>query len=679
MKYENPLLNDLFTTPFESIPFEEIKPAHFKPAIEKYIAKTKREIDEIIVNPSMPDFTNTIEALEFSGMELGRLSGLLSNLNSAETNDELQKVAEEVMPMLTELGNDIKLNKALFEKIKYVYEHTDKDQLTEEQKRLLDKTYKSFTRNGALLNEEGKKKLREIDQQLTRLKLDFSKNVLAETNAFQLVIDKEEDLAGLPESLIKEAAQIVDGKQKWIFTLQAPSYIPFMKYAENRELRKKMALAFGSRAYKNNKFDNRENVLQIARLRKERARLLGYDTHADFVLEERMAKSPGKVMEFLDSLYKVAYPAAKQDVKRLENLAKKDGIDSLEKWDLSYYMEKLKQQELDLEEEQLRPYFELEKVKNGIFEIVNRLYGLSFEKETGVQKYHSEVEVYKVMDEKGEFLALLYLDFFPRKGKRPGAWMTSYKSQWKKDGENSRPHISIVTNFSKPSKTLPALLNFQEVTTFFHEFGHALHGILADTHYPSLSGTNVYWDFVELPSQIMENWAYEKEALELFAHHYKTGEVIPVEMIEKIKKSMQFMEGYATNRQLSFGFLDMDWHYHFEPDKVKNVGEYEISSFEKTRLLPVYPENNMSVAFSHIFPGGYSAGYYSYKWAEVLDADAFSLFQEKGIFDKETADGFKELMQKGGAEHPMDLYIKFRGREPGLQALLKRAGLEKKD
>ena len=678
MKHDNPLMSDLYNTPFNSFPFEKIKPEHFEPAIQKYIAQTKEEVERIVNNPETPTFFNTIEALEFSGLELERLSALLSNLNSAETNEYIQKVADKVMPMLTKLGSDIMLNPELFKKVKRVYENENRQSLTKEQQMLLDKTYKSFVRNGANLNNQEKEKLRKIDQELTLLKLNFSKNVLAETNAFQLEISEEKDLEGLPEQVIQAANELAksQGKKGWVFTLHAPSFVPFMKYAKNRELRKELNMAFGSRAYKENEFDNRKNVLRIAELRKKRAELLGFDSHADFVLAERMAKTPLKVLDFLDELHQVAYPAAKKEIDKLKELAAKDGVRQIEKWDLAYYMEKLKKKELDLDEELLRPYFKLEKVLQGIFKVAGKLYDLHFEEINTIEKYHPEVKTYQVTDQKGGFVSLLYLDFFPRKGKRPGAWMTSYKSQWKKEGVNSRPHISIVTNFSKPSDNKPSLLSFNEVTTLFHEFGHALHGMLADSVYPSLSGTNVYWDFVELPSQIMENWAYEPEALKLFAHHFETGNLIPQEMVEKIKKSLQFMEGYATTRQLSFGFLDMDWHYKFNEQQVKDVGEYEEKSFEKTRLLPSHKKNNMSVAFSHIFPGGYSAGYYSYKWAEVLDADAFSLFQEKGIFDKETALKFKELMQKGGTEHPMDLYIKFRGREPKTEALLKRAGLK---
>jgi len=678
MKYENPLILDLYDTSYNSFPFTKIKPEHFEPAIEKQIDKTKKAIEKITQNTELPTFSNTIEALEFSGLELERLAGLLSNLNSAETNDDIQKVAEKTMPMLTKFGNDITLNPKLFKKIKYVYENGNRKNLSPEQQMLLDKTYKSFIRNGANLDELNKKKLRKIDQELTGLKLQFSKNVLAETNAFQLEVKDKKDVESLPEQVVEYAKKLAEsrGKQGWLFTLQAPSFVPFMKYMKNRELRRQMSMAFGSRAYKGNEYDNSQNVLNIARLRKERANLLGYETHADFVLEERMAQTPGKVLNFLEDLYQVAYPAAKKEIKKISTLAREDGIDQLEKWDLSFYMEKLKKKELDLDEEKLRPYFKLENVLKGIFEITGKLYDLQFHKINNIDTYHPDVETYKVTDSKGNYISLLYLDFFPREGKRPGAWMTSFKSQWKKSGENSRPQISIVTNFSRPSEKKPSLLSFSEVTTLFHEFGHALHGMLADTNYPSLSGTSVYWDFVELPSQIMENWAYEPEALQLFAQHYETGETIPEEMIEKIKKSLQFMEGYATTRQLSFGFLDMDWHYKFSPDKHGNVGEYEKKSFQKTRLVPYQEKNNMSVAFSHIFPGGYSSGYYSYKWAELLDADAFSLFQEKGIFDQETAAKFKTLMQKGGTTHPMVLYKEFRGREPKIEALLKRAGLK---
>ncbi len=669
---------DYFETSFQTVPFEQIKPEHFEPAIEKYIAQTKSEIDKITQNKALPTFENTLEALEFSGMQLDRISDILSNLNSAETNDALQQVADKVMPMLTELGNDIRLNQALFKRIEYVYTHQDKENLTAEQQRLLEKTYKSFVRNGAHLDEISKAKLRDIDAKLTTLKLNFNKNVLQETNDFQLHITDASDLSGLPESHKKAAQETAKqlGKTGWVFTLHYPSYVPFMKYIDKRTLREKMALAYGTRAFKDNDFNNSQNVIDIVKLRKQRANLLGYETHARFVLEERMAQNPETVVQFLDDIYIPAFPAAQKEIKKLSELSQKDGIKTLQSWDIAYYIEKLKKQELDLDEEALKPYFRLDKVLTGVFTIANKLYDLHFKENSDIATYHPDVKTYEVTDEQGNFVAVFYADFFPRKGKRQGAWMTSYKAQWQKDGENSRPHISIVCNFSKPTSSQPSLLSFNEVTTLFHEFGHALHGMLANTVYPSLSGTGVYWDFVELPSQIMENWAYEKEALHLFATHYQTGEMIPESFMQKIKKSLQFMEAYATVRQLSFGYLDMDWHHHIAPENIKDVAGVEEQAFAKTRLVPYNAKTNMSVAFGHIFPGGYASGYYSYKWAEVLDADAFELFKEKGVFDKETALKFKKLLSSGGTQHPMALYEAFRGRKPKVGALLKRAGLD---
>lgn len=678
MNKKNPLLSDVFPTPFQTAPFQKINPEHFKSAVEKHMEKARKEIDKITSNIETPTFQNIVEALEFSSMQLDRVTSILSNLNTAETNKKIQTAADEIMPMLTEFGNDIKLNEKLFEKVKNIFENQSNFELNDEQKMLLEKTYKSFTRNGANLSKDDKEKLREIDQKLTVLKLNFSKNILEETNAFQLHLTDKKDLAGLPENLVQAASELAKSQKKngWIFNLHYPSYVPFMKYAENRILRKRMALAYGSRAYKNNSFNNSDNVLKIVELRKQRAKLLGYKTHAEFVLEERMAKTPETVLNFLDEIYQYAYPAAKKEFNRLKSLAQRDGIEQLEKWDVPFYIEKLKKQELDLDEEALKPYFRLENVVAGAFDVAHELYGLHFERIHNIDTYHRDVQTYKVTDEDDNEIAIFYTDFFPRAGKRQGAWMTSYKSQWKKDGKNSRPHISIVCNFTKPTSSKPSLLSFNEVTTLFHEFGHALHGMLANTTYPSLSGTSVYWDFVELPSQIMENWAYEKEALDLFAKHFETKESIPKELIEKIKKSKQFMEAYATTRQLSFGFLDMNWHHHEQPEKINNVGDFEQQSFEKTKLLPVHNENNMSVAFSHIFSGGYAAGYYSYKWAEVLDADAFSYFKEKGIFNKEIAKKFRRLLSLGGTKHPMEIYKEFRGHEPKTDALLRRAGLK---
>ncbi|KXN99181.1 peptidase M3 [Aequorivita aquimaris] len=669
----NPLLQ-----PFNTAPFSKIKNEHFLPAISKLIAETKAEIDEITSNSEAPTFKNTVEALENTGEQLDRATSIFFNLNSAETNDEIQKIAQEVSPMLTGFSNDMLLNETLFERIKTVYNQKYSLNLSEEQHMLLDKKYKAFSRNGANLSEEKKTQLRKIDTDLSKLKLTFGENVLAETNKFELHITNEKDLSGLPEGVIEAAAQTAEekGKEGWVFTLDYPSYVPFMTYADNRELRKKLAIAFGAKGFHNDALDNQQNVLQIANLRHQRANLLGYNSHAHFVLEERMAETPEKVKSFLNELLEKAKPAAQKEFDELTAFAKElDGIDHLEKWDGAYYSEKLKQKLFNLDDEKLKPYFELKNVINGVFTVAEKLYGLHFEEVQNIDKYHADVKTYEVKDDEGELVAIFYADFHPRAGKRNGAWMTSYKPQQIRDGKNERPHISIVCNFTKPTASKPSLLTFNEVTTLFHEFGHALHGMLANTHYPSLSGTSVYWDFVELPSQILENWCYEKETLELFATHYKTGEVIPMEYVEKIKESATFLEGMATLRQLSFGMLDMAWHGS-DPSGIKDVKAFEVAAFDDTQLYPDVKENCMSTSFSHIFQGGYSAGYYSYKWAEVLDADAFALFKQEGIFNKKVADRFKGfVLSQGGTMDPMELYIKFRGQKPDPEALLKRAGL----
>lgn len=676
------ILNKPFDTQFHTAPFSKIKNEHFLPAFKKAIEKAKKEIEDITNNPETPSFKNTVEALDFSGEELDRISSIFFNLNSAETNDEIQKIAQEVSPLLSEFSNDITLNEKLFKRIKTVYQAQNSLNLTTEQKTLLDKKYKSFSRNGANLPEDKKQQLRDIDKELSKLKLKFGENVLAETNKFEMLLTKEEEVAGLPEGAKEAAQQLAEskGKKGWLITLHYPSYIPFMTYANNRELRKKLAIASGAKAFHNDALDNQENVLKIVKLRHERANLLGYKTHAHFVLEERMAKTPEKVETFLNELLEKAKPAALKEFTELESFAKElDGIDQLQKWDGAYYAEKLKQKRFDLDDEKLKPYFKLENVIQGVFTISERLYGLHFEEISTIDKYHQDVLTYKVTNDKGDLVSIFYADFFPRPGKRNGAWMTSYKPQYVKNGENSRPHISIVCNFTKPTKSKPSLLTFNEVTTLFHEFGHALHGMLANTTYPSLSGTSVFWDFVELPSQVLENWCYEKEALELFATHYETGEVIPMDLIEKIKASSTFHEGMQTLRQLSFGLLDMSWHGVESPETTKSVKEHELKAFENTKLYPDVAENCMSTSFSHIFQGGYSSGYYSYKWAEVLDADAFEFFKEKGIFNKDVATKFKEhVLSQGGTEDPMILYKRFRGHEPQPDALLKRAGLIEK-
>ena len=674
-------MNNPILEPFDQAPFSKIENKHFLPAIKNAIRLAKEEINTIITNAESPSFENTVEALDYSGNLLDRVTSVFFNLNSAETNEEIQQIAQQVSPLLSEFSNDITLNTNLFEKVKKVYQNRDTLDLSIEQQTLLEKRYKSFSRNGATLPDAKKTELRELDKKLSKLNLKFGENVLAETNKFEMLLTDKKDLKGLPEGVVEAAKALAKSKNKegWIFTLDYPSYIPFMKYADSRSLRKKMALAFGSKGFHNDELDNQKNVLEIANLRHQRAVLLGYRSHAHFVLEERMAETPEKVASFLKELLEKAKPAAEREFQQLENFAKEmHSIDQLQKWDSSYYSEKLKQKLFNLDDEALKPYFQLEKVIQGVFTISSKLFGLQFRKTEAVDIYHEDVKTYEVLDTEGNFVSLLYADFHPRPGKRNGAWMTSYKPQQKIDGNNIRPHISIVCNFTKPTPSKPSLLTFNEVTTLFHEFGHALHGMLANTTYPGLSGTNVYWDFVELPSQVLENWCYEKETLQLFAKHYKTGETIPTEFIKKIKESSTFLEGLATLRQISFGLLDMSWHAE-DPSQIKNVKKHEKKVFENTSLYPDTPETCMSTSFSHIFQGGYSSGYYSYKWAEVLDADAFEYFHENGIFNTEISAKFKKhILSKGGTENPMVLYKRFRGREPKPDALLKRAGLIEK-
>jgi peptidyl-dipeptidase Dcp len=672
------MLTEVFQTKHNTAPFLQIKLEDYKPAFEATIAKAKAEIDAIINNPNIPTFENTIEALDFSGEALDRLSSIFFNLNSAETCDEMQKIAQEISPLLTAFSNDISLNEDLFKRVKSVYNQKDKLTLTTEQFTLLDKKYKSFTRNGALLSQDKKVRFREIDTELAKLKLTYGENVLAETNNYELHITNEADLKGLPDGAKEMAASLANtkGLDGWVFTLDFPSYLPFVTYVENRELRKEIAIAAGKKAFQNNESDNKKITLKIAKLRYERANLLGYKTHSHFVLEERMAQNPEKVKLFLNDLLEKTKPAAHREFAELIAFAAAlDGIDQLQKWDGAYYSEKLKQKLFCLDDELLKPYFKLENVLNGAFSVAEKLFGITFREVFDIDKYHNDVQTFEVLDFEGQLVAIFYTDFFPRKGKRNGAWMTSFKPQYIKNDLNERPHVSIVCNFTPPTETKPSLLTFNEVTTLFHEFGHALHGMLANTTYPSLSGTSVYWDFVELPSQVMENWCYEPEALALFAKHYLTGEVIPQQYVEKIKESASFLEGMATLRQLSFGLLDMAYHSN-NPTEITDIKAFEKEVFEGTSLYPDVKENCMSVSFSHIFQGGYSSGYYSYKWAEVLDADAFAYFQEKGIFNKEVAAKFKDnVLSKGGTELPMELYKKFRGQEPKVEALLKRAGL----
>jgi peptidyl-dipeptidase Dcp len=676
----NPLLQK-FTTPFGTAPFEEIKNEHFLPAMKEAILMGKEDIKKIINNTQEPSFENTIEALEGSGEFVNQVSSIFFNLNSAETNDEIQKIARDISPLLSEYSNDVTLNEKLFEKIKKVFDKKDSLMLSVEEKTLLDKTFKSFVRNGANLNKEQKEKLRAIDKELSQLSLAFGEHVLKETNSFEMEIGDLNELTGLPDYVIEAAAMTAKekGKEgKFVFTLQFPSYIPFMTYADNRELRKKMFLGYGSKSFKGDENDNKEVVLKIVNLRQERANLLGYKSHADFVLEERMAESPNKVIDFLDNLLKYAKPVAEKEIQELEIYARSiGGVDKLEKWDVGYYSEKLKMEKFSIDDEMLKPYFKLENVIGGVFKVAGKLYGLQFKELSNIQVYHPDVKVFEVLDEINKHVAVFYADFFPREGKRGGAWMTSFRGQKKVAGEDVRPHVSIVCNFTKPTSTKPSLLTFNEVTTLFHEFGHALHGMLANGKYETLSGTSVYWDFVELPSQILENWVFEKESLDLFAKHYETGETIPVELIQKIKESSNFMEAYQTVRQVGLAKLDMGWHIGKAKD-VKDVGAYEKELQKDTELLNPVEGTNTSCSFSHIFQGGYSSGYYSYKWAEVLDADAFEFFQEKGIFNKDTATLFKtHILSAGGSEHPMVLYKRFRGQEPSPKALLRRSGILK--
>lgn len=672
------ILTSTFQTKHQSAPFEHIKEEDFFPAFKELISKSEEEIDEIANNEDEPTFANTIEAMAYSGEQLDVVSNIFFNLNSAETNDEIQKIAQEVSPLLTEFSSKISQNEKLFERIKKVFNEKENYDLNDEQQMLLKETYKGFVRSGALLNEENKKKLEKINMDLSIKSLQFGQNVLAATNQYFKHIENKVELRGIPEPIVEQYAE--DAKERnlegYVITLQYQSYLPAITYAENRELRKELALANGKKSFDNGEFDNQNLVKELVNLRQQKVELLGYKNYAEFVLEERMAQSPLKVFDFLNELLAKAKPFAEKEIEELKSLAKADGIEEMQSWDHTFYAEKLRKQKFDIDDEELKPYFPLEKVQEAVFVLAEKLFGLHFKEVNNIEKYHPEVKTYEIFEtetnlKEENFKALLYVDYHPRKGKRAGAWMTSYKNQYKKSGENHRPHISVVCNFSKPTKDTPSLLTFQEVTTLFHEFGHALHGVLADTQYPNLSGTSVKWDFVELPSQFLENYCYEPEFLKTFAKHYQTGEVLPDEKIEKISESKNFMEGYQTLRQIGFGLLDMAYHTKF--DKLEDVKTFETEETKATNLYPSNPETAMSTSFSHIFQGGYSAGYYSYKWAEVLDADAFQYFKENGIFNEEIAKKYKILLSSGGTKDPMELYKNFRGREPKVESLLKRA------
>lgn len=677
---QNPFLQD-YNTLHHTTPFNQIKLEDYEPAIREGMRLEDEEIKAIVENPDSPSFENTILALCETGKVLDRVTTVLFNLMSAETCDELDGIAEKMMPELSEHGNNISLNEPLFARIKQVYGEKDKLNLSPEETALLEKTYDGFIRNGANLSDKDKETFRHLSKELSTLTLRFSQNHLKETNKYELVLHSPDELEGLPDSAIEAAAHTAKEKGKegcWIITLQAPSYVPFMKYSQNRELRKELYMAYNTQCTHHDEFNNLEIVKQLVNLRMELAQLLGFNNFADYVLRKRMAENSQNVYNLLNQLLDAYTPTAHQEVKEVEALAQElEGSDfRLMPWDFSFYSEKLKNKKFNLDEEALRPYFELSQVKKGVFGLATRLYGITFKENKDIPVYHPDVQAYEVFDKDGSYLAVLYTDFHPRAGKRSGAWMTSYKEQWiDQKGNNSRPHVSVTMNFTKPTEDKPALLTFSEVNTFLHEFGHALHGIFANTRFKNMSGTNVFWDFVELPSQIMENFAVEKEFLNTFARHYQTNELIPEPLIQSIMDAANFNVAYACLRQVSFGLLDMAWYTRneaFEGD----VKTYEKASWEKAQILPQADETCMSVQFGHIMSGGYSAGYYSYKWAEVLDADAFSLFKEKGIFNTEVAQSFRDnILSKGGTEHPMTLYKRFRGQEPSISALLRRNGI----
>ena len=676
---KNPLLTES-AAPFGAPEFDKIKNEHYLPAFEAAIAEAKAEIDAIVANPDEPTFENTIEAMEYSGEALNNVASIFYNLMEANTNDELQQIAEAISPMMTEYSMYVSLNPALFERVKAVYEKKDELGLAKDQMTLLEDSYKGFVRGGANLSDEDKELYSKWSEELSLTTLQFSKNVLAATNAYVLNITDEADLAGLPEFVKTMAAETAaeKGLEGWAFTLDAPSYSPFLKYSEKRDLRKDIWTAYNTRAI-GGEFDNTEIVKKIVDLRIKIANILGYETYADYALEERMAKSKATVTDFIKNLLEPSMPFAKKDVADVFAYAKKNGFegDRLESWDFSYWSEKYQQAEYSLSAEELKPYFQLESCIDAVFGLASRLYGVSFHELDNVPVYHEDVKVYEVKDADGSHLALFYADFFPRASKRGGAWMTEFRGQSIKDGVEKRPFISIVCNFTKPTADAPALITHDELTTFLHEFGHALHGIFAEGRYGSLTGTSVSRDFVELPSQIMENWAFEPEYLNSFAKHYQTGEPISAELIEKIVAAKNYLAGYAQVRQLHYGLLDMAWHTLTELPSEGTV-EFESKALAPYAVMPAVEGTAFSGSFSHIFSGGYSAGYYSYKWAEVLEADAFSLFKEKGIFNTEVAASFREnILSKGSTEEAAVIYRNFRGHDPQPEALMKKLGLTK--
>lgn len=675
---ENPFFSE-FSTPFQVPPFDLIEEAHFMPAYEKAIAEQKQEINDIVNSPDPPDFTNTIEALDHSGRLLNRVENVFSNLRSANTNDELDAIAEKVEPMVSAHRDDINLHPELFQRVKAVYDQKDELGLNTEQFYLLDRIYKNFVRGGANLDEQDKARLREINARLAVLTLKFGNNVLAETNNYKLYIENEEDLAGLPDNVVRAAAEAAkaEGEEgKWLFTTHRPSMYPFLTYSEKRDLREKLHKAYYNRGNNDNAYDNKAIVREIVNLRIEKAHLLGYKTHADYVLEKNMAKNPENVYALLQPIWDAAMPLARQEVEEMQAIIDGEGKDfKLENWDWWYYAEKVRKAKYDLNDEELRPYFQVENVRDAAFQVANKLWGLTFTPIEDIPRPHPDAQAFEVKEADGRHVGVLYMDFFPRPSKRGGAWMNSYRKQYRENGQMITPVITTVFNFTKPVGDKPALISFDEASTVFHEFGHALHGLLSDCNYRTLSGTAVARDFVELPSSIMENWCAEPEVMKMFGKHFETGETIPDELINKIQKAGHFNQGFVNLEYLSAAFFDMDWHTLTEPADF-DVNEFEARALDKIGLIPEIIIRYRSTYFNHIFSGGYSAGYYSYKWSEVLDADAFEAFKETSLFDPQTAASYREnILSKGGSNDPMELYKKFRGREPSTQPLLKRDGL----
>jgi peptidyl-dipeptidase Dcp len=677
--FSNPLL-EKFSTPFGVPAFDKFKSGDYLPAITEAIALHDKEIEAIINNKEKPNFKNTIEALDQSGYFLNQAATIFYNLNSVITDDAMQKIAEESAPLMSKHSDNISMNKELFKRIKYVYDNRKAEKLNQEQIRLLEKNYRDFVRNGAELDDAKQAKLRELNEKSALLTLKFGQNVLKETNSYKLIVENKNELSGLPQSLIDAAADDakaagLDGK--WLFTLQNPSVMPFLQYADNRKLREQILKAYLNRGDNNNEFDNKSILRDIANLRLERAKLFGFKSHADYVLAETMAKEPKKVFELLDKLWAPAINNSKKEAAEMQKMIDEEGGKfKLAPWDWRYYSEKVRKAKYDLNEEEIRPYFQLENVKLGIFELVKRLYGVTFKVRTDLPVYHPEATAYEVLNEDGSLLGVIYMDFHPRASKRGGAWMTNYREQTYDKSGKVDPVVSIVLNFSKPTKDQPALLTIDEVETFFHEFGHALHGLFSDCHYLGIAGTNVSRDFVELPSQIMENWAFEPELLALYAKHYKTGEIIPKSLVDKISASSKFGQGFTTTEYLAASYLDMFYHTIETPMK-EDAGKFEAKKLKDLGLISEIPPRYRSTYFRHVFSGGYDAGYYSYIWAAVLDTDAFQVFKEKGLFDKNTANSFrKNILERGNSEDPMKLYVRYRGQEPSIEPLLIKRGLK---